>query len=228
VNFDPDADQELIAATARAFADRELAPRAVDRDRSHTFPEAELRRLGELGMLGMTVPAALGGSEAGPMALAMVIAEIARGDASVAVTLSVTNMVAEILARSATLEAQRAHLPRLCSGEAIAGAFALSEPQAGSDPRAMTTTVERGAGGGYRLTGNKLWTTSGDRAGVLTMVPRWEGQVFPRSCWPRRRPGCPAASASRSWASAGRRRWRWCWRTWRSPRTGCSRPRATG
>lgn len=172
MDFDPDPEQRLVAETARAFAERELEPRAAERDRTHAFPEAEMRRLGGLGLLGVTVPAALGGSEAGPVALALAVREVARADASVAVTMSVTNMVAEIIARCGTPEAQRQHLPRLCSGEAVAGAFALSESQAGSDPRAMSTTVERSAGGGYVVRGNKLWTTSGDRAGVLIVAAR--------------------------------------------------------
>ena len=131
-----------------------------------------MRALGELGLLGMMVPAAYGGAEAGPIALALALREIARGDASVGVTMSVTNMVAETLARFGTEPARQRYLPRLCSGEAVAGAFALSEAQAGSDPSAMTTTVERDAGGGYRIRGNKLWTTSGDRAGVLLVAAR--------------------------------------------------------
>jgi len=172
VDFEPDEEQRLIADTARAFADRELAPRAGERDRQSTFPEREMRALGELGLLGVMVPAAYGGADAGPIALALALREIARGDASVGVTMSVTNMVAETLARFGTEAARQRYLPRLCSGEAVAGAFALSEPQAGSDPAAMTTTVERDAGGGYRIRGNKLWTTSGDRAGVLLVAAR--------------------------------------------------------
>ena len=172
MDFEPDQEQRLIAETARAFAERELAPRAGARDRSGEFPEREMRALGALGLLGVMVPAAYGGVEAGPVALALALREIARGDASVAVTMSVTNMVAETLARFGTDEARHRYLPRLCSGEAVAGAFALSEPQAGSDPSAMTTTAERDAGGGYRLRGAKLWTTSGDRAGVLLVAAR--------------------------------------------------------
>ena len=172
VDFEPDDEQRLIAETARTFADRELVPRAAERDRQSTFPEREMRALGELGLLGMMVPAAYGGAEAGPIALALALREIARGDASVAVTMSVTNMVAETLARFGTEPARQRYLPRLCSGEAVAGAFALSEAQAGSDPSAMTTTAERDAGGGYRIRGNKLWTTSGDRAGVVLVAAR--------------------------------------------------------
>jgi alkylation response protein AidB-like acyl-CoA dehydrogenase len=172
VDFEPDEEQGLIAETARAFAERELAPRATARDRSGEFPEREMRALGALGLLGVTVPAVYGGVEAGPIALALALREIARGDAAVAVTMSVTNMVAETLARFGTEEARRRYLPALCAGDAIAGAFALSEPQAGSDPSAMTTTAERAAGGGYRIRGAKLWTTSGDRAGVLLVAAR--------------------------------------------------------
>jgi hypothetical protein len=172
VDFEPDEEQRLIVETARAFADRELAPRAGERDRQSTFPEREMRALGELGLLGMMVPAAYGGAEAGPIALALALREIARGDAAVGVTMSVTNMVAETLARFGTEAARQRYLPRLCSGEAVAGAFALSEPQAGSDPAAMTTTVERDGAGGYCIRGNKMWTTSGDRAGVLLVAAR--------------------------------------------------------
>jgi len=172
VDFEPDEAERLTAATARAFAERELAPRAAARDRSGEFPEREMRQLGALGLLGVTVPAAQGGADAGPIALALVLGEIARADASVAVTLSVTNMVAETVARFATEEARRRHLPRLCSGDAVAGAFALSEPHAGSDPAAMTTTAERAPDGGYRLRGNKMWTTSGDRAGTIVIAAR--------------------------------------------------------
>jgi alkylation response protein AidB-like acyl-CoA dehydrogenase len=172
VDFEPDEEQRLIAETARAFAERELAPRATARDRNDEFPEREMRALGALGLLGVTVPAVYGGAEAGPVALALALREIARGDASVAVTMSVTNMVAETLARFGTEEARLRYLPPLCAGDAIAGAFALSEAQAGSDPGAMTTTAERASGGGYRLRGAKQWTTSGDRAGVLLVAAR--------------------------------------------------------
>jgi alkylation response protein AidB-like acyl-CoA dehydrogenase len=172
VEFEPSEEQALIAKTARAFAERELAPRAAARDASGEFPEREMRALGELGLTGVLVPAAYGGAEAGAVALALVVREIARADASVAITLSVTNMVAETIARFGSEEAKRAYLPPVCSGEGVAAAFALSEPQAGSDPAALRTTFERTAGGGYRISGGKLWTTSGDRASVILVVAR--------------------------------------------------------
>jgi alkylation response protein AidB-like acyl-CoA dehydrogenase len=157
-----------------------------------------MRALGALGMIGLTVPEADGGAGAGALALALVVREIARADASVAVTFSVTTMVADLLARFGSEPARRAHLPRLCSGEAVAGAFALSEPGAGSDPSAMRTAVERGRGGGYVITGGKLWTTSGDRAGSIVVVARHGaslggGRAFSAFVLPGDAPGLTAS-----------------------------------
>ncbi|HZS38285.1 MAG TPA: acyl-CoA dehydrogenase family protein [Polyangia bacterium] len=112
------------------------------------------------------MPEALGGAEAGVVAYSLAMQEIARADASVSVAMAVTNMVGEVIVRFGTDEQKRAFVPRLTSGEAVAGAFGLSEPQAGSDPSAMTTTATRTAGG-FRLDGAKQWITSGDRAGVI-------------------------------------------------------------
>jgi len=171
VNFEPSWAQAQIAKTARDLAARRIAPTAAARDRDESFPEAEMRALGEAGLLGLCVPEDLGGVDAGPVALALAVAEIARADASVAVTMSVTNMVGEILARYASADIKHRLLPRLCSGEAIAGAFALSEPQSGSDAGAMASTARR-TEGGYLLRGTKQWITSGDRAGVLVVMTR--------------------------------------------------------
>lgn len=161
-------EQRLIQRTARDFAERRLAPVAAARDRDGTFPLDELRALGELGLLGVNVPDELGGAGAGVIAYALAMQELARVDASVAVAVSVTNMVAELIATVGTPAQRAEHVPALVSGRAVCGAFALSEPQAGSDPAAMRTVAER-VDGGYRLTGAKQWITSGDRAGVLVV-----------------------------------------------------------
>src|SRR2546430_16732192 len=97
--------------------------------------------------------------------------EIAAADASVAVAMAVTNMVAEVIARFGSEEQRRVEVPRLTSGEALCGAFALSEPQAGSDPGGMTTTAVRTARG-RRVDGAKQWITSGDRAGRTALSAR--------------------------------------------------------
>jgi alkylation response protein AidB-like acyl-CoA dehydrogenase len=171
MDFQPSWAEAQVARTARELAARLLRPRAAERDREARFPDEEMRALGAAGLLGLTVPEEQGGSGAGPVALALAVAEIAEADAAVAVTMSVTNMVAEVLARHATPEAQRRLLPVLCSGEAVAGAFALSEPQSGSDAGAMATTA-RAVPGGFVLRGAKQWISSGDRAGVLVVMAR--------------------------------------------------------
>lgn len=168
MNLDLTDEQRLIQQTARDFAERELVPRAAERDRTGEFPERELRELGKLGLLGVNVPEAYGGAEAGAVAFSLAMQELARGDASVAVAVSVTNMVGELISMAGSDAQKREHVTRLCSGEALCGAFALSEPAAGSDPAAMSTRATR-ADGGWVLDGTKQWITSGDRAGTLVV-----------------------------------------------------------
>jgi alkylation response protein AidB-like acyl-CoA dehydrogenase len=160
--------QRAVQETARALARERIAPAAAANDRAGRFPDDLVRALGELGLLAVNVPAAHGGSEAGAVAYALALMEIAAADCATAVTMAVTNMVGELIARFGT-EAQKArHLPRLAAAEYRAGAFALSEPQAGSDAAALRTrAVRRGAE--WVLDGAKQWITSGDVAGVLVV-----------------------------------------------------------
>src|SRR5436190_16828488 len=134
MDFQPTEEQLLVQRTARDFAERVLVPRAAARDVSCEFPVAELRELAGLGLLGIAVADELGGAGAGPVAYSLAMQELARGDAAVAVAVSVTNMVAELIAANATPEQAKQWVPRLVSGELVCGAFALSEPEAGSDP----------------------------------------------------------------------------------------------
>lgn len=164
--FQLDETERLVQKTARDYATRALAPRAAARDRSGEFPARELRELAGLGLLGVNVPAELGGAEAGPVAYVLAMQEIARADASVAVAMSVTNMVAEVICALGSDAQRRRAVPRITSGAALVGSFALSEAQAGSDPAGMLTTATRDARG-WRLDGQKQWITSGDRAGVM-------------------------------------------------------------
>ena len=168
MQLEPTEEQRLIQRTAREFAERRLAPGAAARDRDGRFPIEELRELGQLGLLGVNVPEDLGGGAAGVIAYSLALQELARVDASVAVAVSVTNMVAELIAAVGTPAQRAAYVPGLVSGAAVAGAFALSEPQAGSDPAAMRTIATK-VDGGWRLSGAKQWITSGDRAGVLVV-----------------------------------------------------------
>jgi alkylation response protein AidB-like acyl-CoA dehydrogenase len=168
MNFELTEEQLAVQRTARDFAEKRLRPAAPARDKSGAFPEDELRALAGLGLLGVAVPEALGGAGMGAIAYSLAMQELARGDASVSVAVSVTNMVAELIARIGTDEQKQQHVPRVTSGEYLCGAFALSEPQAGSDPSGMRTTATK-IDGGWRLDGAKQWITSGDRAGILVV-----------------------------------------------------------
>jgi alkylation response protein AidB-like acyl-CoA dehydrogenase len=171
MDFLPGEEQEMVVRTARDFATRVLAPRAAARDRDETFPEAELRELAKLGLLGVNVPAELGGSAAGPVALALGLMELAAADASVAVAVSVTNMAAELICQWGSEAQKRAHVPKLVGGPYLVGSFALSEAQAGSDPAGMSTTATR-TPRGWVLRGGKLWITSGTHAGLFVVWAR--------------------------------------------------------
>jgi alkylation response protein AidB-like acyl-CoA dehydrogenase len=127
--------------------------------------------MGELGLLGVNVPAALGGSEAGAVAYSLAMTEIAQACAATSVGMAVTNMCAELITAYGTEAQARRHVTRLVSGEAVAGAFALSEPHAGSDPGAGKTTARR-QGSGWVLNGTKQWITSGAHAGVIVVWAR--------------------------------------------------------
>jgi alkylation response protein AidB-like acyl-CoA dehydrogenase len=171
VEFEGTETQQAVTAAARKFATERAAPAAAEADRKARFPEEMIRELGALGLLAVNVPAAHGGSEAGAVAYALAVMEIARADCSLAVTMAVTNMVGETIARFGT-EAQKARcLPRLASAEWLAGSYGLSEPQAGSDPNSMSTRADR-RGDGWVLNGTKQWITSGDRAGVVIVWAR--------------------------------------------------------
>jgi len=166
MQFEPTEEQLLVQRTARDVAERLLIPKAAARDESGEFPVAEMKELGKLGMLAIAIPEAFGGADAGVVAYSLALQELGRGDGSVAVAVSVTNMVGELIWKNGTPEQQKRWNPRLASGELIAGAFGLSEPEAGSDPAALRTIAAKTATG-WRLTGSKQWITSGDHAGVM-------------------------------------------------------------
>jgi acyl-CoA dehydrogenase len=163
--------QALIRNTARTFARERVAPGARDRDRNETFPRDLLREMAQLGLLGVNVPAELGGAEAGAISYSLAMMEIAEACASTAVAMAVTNMCAELICAFGTEAQKKRHVTRLTSGEAVAGAFALSEPQAGSDAGALETRAER-RGEAWVLNGTKQWITSGAQAGVLVVWAR--------------------------------------------------------
>lgn len=171
MNFELSETQKLVRDTARTFARDVIAPRARATDREERFPADLYAQMGELGLLGVNVPAALGGAEAGAVAYALAMMEVSAACASTSVGMGVTNMCAELIVAHGTDAQRQKYVPELVSGRAVAGAFALSEPHAGSDPGAGKTTAVR-RGDVWVLNGTKQWITSGQYAGVVVVWAR--------------------------------------------------------
>jgi alkylation response protein AidB-like acyl-CoA dehydrogenase len=174
MNLELNETQLLVRQTARVFAQERVAPGARERDRKELFPADLLREMAGLGLMGVNVPSTYGGAEAGAVAYALAMMEMAAACASTAVAMAVTNMCAELICAFGTDEQKRTHVTRLVSGDAVAGAFALSEPQCGSDPAGLGTTAVR-RGDDWVLNGAKQWTTSGAYAGVMVVWARTGG-----------------------------------------------------
>jgi alkylation response protein AidB-like acyl-CoA dehydrogenase len=163
-------EQKLIQETAREFALNELEPVAAQLDEGVDRGPmlANLRKLAELGFMGLNVREEFGGSAAGTIAFSLAMTEVARACASTAVTVSVSNMVCEVIQAVGTEEQKRAYIPRICSGEFAAGSFALTETCAGSDPSGMTTQAVDD-GDSFILNGTKIFITSAPYAGVFVV-----------------------------------------------------------
>ncbi|MBY5611519.1 acyl-CoA dehydrogenase family protein [Rhizobium leguminosarum] len=158
--------QQQISDLARDFARDRLAPGAAKRDREHLFPREELKEMGELGLLGMLVPEAYGGSDTGVIAYAAALEEIAAGDGPCSTIMSVHSSVGCVpILKFGTEEQRQRFLPKLASGEWIGG-FALTEPQAGSDASNLKTRARRD-GDHYVLDGSKQFITSGKNGDVI-------------------------------------------------------------
>ncbi|OHD67421.1 MAG: acyl-CoA dehydrogenase [Spirochaetes bacterium RBG_16_49_21] len=163
-------EQMMIREMAHEFARTEIEPFAQEYNLKGEFPEAIIGKLGRLGLFGMMVPERYGGSEAGAVSYSLALQEIAYSCASVAVTLSVTNLTAEPLLNFATEAQKEKFLRPLASGEHI-GAFALTELEAGSDPSALKTSAVK-RGGRYIVNGAKQFITNGAYAGVIILIAR--------------------------------------------------------
>jgi alkylation response protein AidB-like acyl-CoA dehydrogenase len=165
MDFSLTSDQILIRNTVRQFMETEMRPVLRKYEREEKFPADEVRRLGELGCCGMLVPEEWGGLGTDTVSYVLMLEEVARVDASTAVTLSVTNSVVAVpIWRHGSVAQRNRYLPRLCRGE-ILGAFCVTEPQAGSDSAALQTLASR-EGGDYILNGTKSWVTNGGVSGV--------------------------------------------------------------
>jgi alkylation response protein AidB-like acyl-CoA dehydrogenase len=171
LDFEPNATQAAVQARARVFAREVLAPRAAEMDMVGGFPRESLRLAAEAGLLGVNIPVALGGRGAGVVAYSLAVTEAARACGATTVAICVSNMVAEVVNHFGNDDQRTEYVPRLCRGELVVGAFALSEPGAGSDPGAMRTKATR-TDRGWVIDGNKLWITSGSDAGLFVVWAR--------------------------------------------------------
>jgi len=161
----------LLRDTVHQFATREIAPRAASIDQDNQFPADLWRKMGDLGLLGITIPEQYGGSAMGYLAHAIAMEEISRASASVGLSYGAHSNLCLNQIKLNGSEAQRSHyLPKLCSGEHI-GALAMSEPGAGSDVVSMRLRAER-EDAGFVLNGNKMWITNGPDADVYVVYAK--------------------------------------------------------
>jgi alkylation response protein AidB-like acyl-CoA dehydrogenase len=169
MDFTLTEEQRMIQQAARDFAQTELLPGVIERDEKQEFPAAQVRKMGELGFMGMMVDPAYGGSGMDTLSYVLVMEELSKVDASASVVVSVNNsLVCWGLETYGTKEQKDKYLSRLATGEII-GAFCLSEPEAGSDATSQkTTAIDKGDH--YLLNGTKNWITNGSSADVYLVI----------------------------------------------------------
>jgi alkylation response protein AidB-like acyl-CoA dehydrogenase len=176
VDFDLSAEQKEVQALTRDFARQEIEPYAAEWDREHAFPRDVFAKLAELGLMGACIPSEYGGAGTDFLSYILVLEELSRADAGVGVTVAVhTSAVTLPILTFGTEEQQSRFVPPLARGEHL-GAFALTEPAAGSDAGALRTRAEPD-GDGWRITGSKQWITNGRFAGTFLVFARTDTET---------------------------------------------------
>jgi len=168
MEFELTGEQESLRRSVREFAATELAPGAAQRDKSGDFPGTEVRKLQEMGLFGLTLPAEFGGGGRDFVSHTAVVEELARVDASITITLLAHTLCAGHINLFGSTEQKRRYLTPLASGEKL-GAWALTEPDAGSDAGGIRTTAVLD-GDKWRLNGNKFFITNGSQADTLVIM----------------------------------------------------------
>ncbi len=179
LNFGLGEEIDMLRDAVAGFAREEIAPRASEIDATNTFPDDLWRKMGDMGLLGITVEEEFGGSAMGYLAHMVAMEEISRASASVGLSYGAhSNLCVNQIRVNGNPGQKRRYLPRLVSGEHV-GALAMSEPGAGSDVVGMRLRAERSQGG-YRLNGNKMWITNGPDADVLVVYAKTDPDAGPR------------------------------------------------
>lgn len=169
MNFKLTEEQQMIKQAARDFAQTDCLPGVIDRDDQQKFPTEQIKKMGELGFMGMMVSPEYGGSGMDTLSYVLAMEEISKIDSSCSVAMSVNNsLVCWGLEMFGTEEQKQKYLKPLASGEVI-GAFCLSEPEAGSDATSQKTTAED-KGDYYLLNGTKNWITNGNSASIYLVI----------------------------------------------------------
>jgi len=169
----------MLRESVQDFAASEIAPRAAEVDRSNQFPMDLWRKMGDLGLLGMTVEEEYGGSNMGYLAHIVAMEEISRASGSVGLSYGAhSNLCVNQICRNGNAAQKRKYLPKLISGEHV-GALAMSEPGAGSDVVSMRLRADRKADR-YVLNGSKMWITNGPDADTLVVYAKTDAQAGPR------------------------------------------------
>jgi len=179
LNFALGETLDMLREQTRAFVASELAPRAAEVDSSNQFPLDMWRKLGDMGLLGITVEEEYGGSGLGYLAHVIAMEEISRGSASVALSYGAhSNLCVNQIKRNGTAEQKARYLPKLVSGEHV-GALAMSEPNAGSDVVSMKLRADR-HGDRYLLNGSKTWITNGPDADTYVIYAKTDLEKGPQ------------------------------------------------
>jgi alkylation response protein AidB-like acyl-CoA dehydrogenase len=176
VDFSLTDDQREIQALAREVAAAEIEPNAAAWDRDHRFPRELFGRLGEMGLLGVCIPDEYGGAGADFVSYILVLEELSRADAGVGVTVAVhTSAVTLPILTFGTDEQRSRFVPPLARGDLL-GAFALTEPEAGSDAGSLRTAATP-TEAGWRISGSKQWITNGSHAGTFLLFARTDAEI---------------------------------------------------